>query len=167
MLLLIVRLKIKLMSPLPNIESNDYFNFFNIIKNRFEKHNQIFTINKQVVFKILYQNSEHLSADEIVLLAKENFEQSLNHSSVYRILGAFEILGIVDNIVVDDTKRFELVYFKQPHYHLYCQECNTVSEFESYEIHSLFLKHLDSINFKPTNFNVIINGVCAKCQGKK
>jgi len=66
--------------------------------------------------------------------------------------------------MLDDKKRFELVYCKQPHYHLYCQECNKVMEFESLDIHDLFIKHLKNIDFKPTNFNVIINGVCTKCQ---
>ncbi len=152
------------MCKLPTVENNEYINICNIIKKRFEQHSQIFTVNKQMVFKILYNNSEHLSVDEIVLIANKHFDLVLNNSTVYRILSAFEMLGIVDNIVVDDKKRFELVYFKQPHYHLYCQECNKVMEFESLDIHDLFLAHLKSINFKPTNFNVIINGVCTKCQ---
>jgi len=152
------------MCKLPTVENNEYVNIFNIIKKRFEKHSQIFTINKQMIFKILYNNSEHLSVDDIVLIANKHFDLVLNNSTVYRILSAFEMLGIVDNIMVDDKKRFELVYFKQPHYHLYCQECNKVMEFESLDIHDLFLAHLKSIDFKPTNFNVIINGVCQKCQ---
>jgi len=152
------------MCKLPTVENSEYINIFNIIKKRFEKHSQIFTSNKQLIFKILYNNSEHLSVEDIVLIANNNFEQVLNHSTVYRILSAFEMLGIVDNIMLDDKKRFELVYCKQPHYHLYCQECNKVMEFESLDIHDLFIKHLKKIDFKPTNFNVIINGVCTKCQ---
>ena len=152
------------MSTLPIIDKSEYLNICNIIKNRFEKHKQLFTVNKQMIFKILYDNSEHLSVDEIILIANKENKQLLNNSTVYRILSTFEMLGIVDNIIVDDKKRFELVYFKQPHYHLYCQECNKVMEFESLDIHDLFLSHLKSINFKPINFNVIINGVCQQCQ---
>jgi len=145
------------------IKTNEFKFFFDIIKKRFEKHNQVFTINKQVIFKILYENNDHLSVDEIVNFAKILFNKILNTSTVYRILSSFEILGIVDKIVVDDKKRFELIYFKQPHYHAYCQECNKVIEFENSEIHDLFLKNLKNINFKPTNFNVIINGICNDC----
>ena len=154
----------KYMCQLPNVENNDYLNIFNIIKKRFEQHSQLFTLNKQIIFRILYEYSEHLSVDDIVSIAYENFKQKLNNSTVYRILSSFEVLGIVDNIFVDDKKRFELVYFRQPHYHLYCQECNKVIEFESLDIHDLFLKELKNIQFKPTNFNVIINGVCKECQ---
>jgi len=164
MLHLSVNRKDKKMCLLPNIKNSEYLNIFSIIKNRFEQHNQLFTINKQIIFRILYEYSEHLSVDDIVNIALANFKQKLNSSTVYRIMSAFEVLGIVDNIIVDDKKRFELIYFRQPHYHLYCQECNNVIEFESLEIHNLFLKELDKIDFKPTNFNVIINGVCKKCQ---
>jgi len=151
------------MCRLPNVENSEYLTLFNIIKKRFEQHSQIFTINKQIIFKILFENSEHLSVDEIVSISNKYFKQVLNNSTVYRILSSFEVLGIVDNIVVDDKKRFELVYFKQPHYHMYCQECNQVFEFESIDIHDMFLKQLKNVGFKPTNFNVIINGICSKC----
>ena len=59
------------MSTLPIIDKSEYLNICNIIKNRFEKHKQLFTVNKQMIFKILYDNSEHLSVDEIILIAKK------------------------------------------------------------------------------------------------
>ncbi|TET87491.1 MAG: hypothetical protein E3J96_05400 [Sulfurovum sp.] len=77
---------------------------------------------------------------------------------------SFEAYGIVDSIIVDNKKRYELLYLKKPHYHLYCQECHKILEFESLDIHDMFLTHLKSLEFQPTNFNVIINGVCKKCQ---
>ena len=152
------------MSKNPENIKNEYLVLVNIIKKRFEKHNQIFTINKEIIFKILFESCEHLCVDEIVQIAQDKFKSELKESTVYRILSSFETLGIVDNIIIDDKKRFELVYFKKPHYHIYCQECNKVEEFESAEIHQAFLNHLMEIEFKPTNFNVIINGVCKKCQ---
>ena len=74
-----------------------------------------------------------------------------------------QFLYYIHNINPQDTCVYK-VDKRKPHYHLYCQECNTISEFESSEIHNLFLSSLENINFKPTNFNVIINGVCNKCQ---
>jgi len=152
------------MCKLPNIDDHEYINIFNIIKRRFEKHNLIFTINKQIIFKILYENSEHLSVENIVDISSKYFNRTLNSSTVYRILSSFESLGIIDHIFVDEVKRFELIYFKQPHYHLHCQECNKIIEFESIDIHDMFLKNLKNLGFEATNFNVIINGVCKDCQ---
>jgi len=147
------------MSKLEKLNSKDYLEFYEIIKKRVEKHNQIFTINKQEVMKVFFNSLEHLSIDEIILKTKIT-----NKSTIHRVLSSFEGLGIIEGIMIDDIKRYELVYLKQPHYHLYCQECNSISEFDSKDIHNLFLKDLENMNFKATNFNVIINGVCKTCQ---
>ena len=138
--------------------TNEYTELSDIVKKRVEKHNQIFTVNKQNILKVLFDSKGHLSIDDILILLK-----SLSKSTVTRVLTSFELLGIVEALTIDDIKRFELVYLKQPHYHLYCQECNSISELESLEIYNLFLSSLENINFKPTSFNVIINGVCSKC----
>ncbi|MEA2051083.1 MAG: transcriptional repressor [Campylobacterota bacterium] len=155
---------------------NEYIEFLKIVEKRLESHNQILTINKSIILELLFENSEHLSAEDIIELSKisnlncvENDtmnkqKNKLKVTTVYRVLNTFERFGIVDSIFVDDKKRYELSYFKQPHYHLYCQECNKISEFESLDIHDKFLSELKNQNFKPTNYNVIINGICKECQ---
>ena len=85
---------------------------------------------------------------------------------MYRILSAFETFGIVDTLIVEDRKLYELAYIKQPHYHLYCMECQKIIEFSNVEIHEKFLKELRDRKFTATGFNVIINGVCKECQKK-
>ena len=139
--------------------NNNYIDLYKIIKKRVEQHKQVFTKNKQEVFKSLFNSSDHLSVDEII-----EDTQIFNRSTINRVLTSFEGLGIIECIIIVDVKRYELVYLKQPHYHLYCQECNNISEFSNLEIHKLFLNNLENMNFKATSFNVIINGVCNKCQ---
>jgi Fe2+ or Zn2+ uptake regulation protein len=101
------------MSKTPNIEINEYLKLLNIIKQRFEKHNQLFTKDKESILRILFENSEHLSVDEIVTFADYKFNIILKESIICRILSSFETLGIVGNIIIDDKKRFELIYFKE------------------------------------------------------
>lgn len=153
----------KIMGIKPQKELQEYLEFLKIVEKRLTNHNQILTKNKQEVLKIIYENNSHLSAEDIVSISKQNIGQRLKSTTVYRSLSVFETLGIVETITVDDKKRYELSYFKQPHYHLYCQECGTISEFEDKNIHQLFLAQLNQKEFKATNFNVIINGVCNKC----
>jgi Fe2+ or Zn2+ uptake regulation protein len=152
------------MSIFPNTTKKEYLYLIDIIKKRFEKHNQVFSSNEENIFKILFECTEHLSLDEIVKNVYDIFEVDLNGSLVYKTLSSFETLGIVENIMIDEKKRYELSYFKNTHYHLYCQECNKIEEFESAQIHQSFVKHLMDVEFRATNFNVIINGVCKKCQ---
>ena len=152
------------MSKIPNTVTNEYSVLVDIIKKRFEKHNLLFTENKENIFKILFENENHLSVNEVVEIFNTKFNLVLKVSTAYRSLSSFESLGIVNHIIIDDIKRYELVYFKAPHYHLYCQECNGIEEFESKEIHQVFLNHLEEIGFQAINFNVIVNGVCKRCQ---
>ncbi|MEA3353240.1 MAG: Fur family transcriptional regulator [Campylobacterota bacterium] len=152
------------MCKVPTNKIKEYLEFLKIVEKRLESHNQNLTINKSIILELLFENSEHLCAEDIIKLSKKKENNSLKASTVYRALNTFETFGIVDSITVGDKKRYELSYFKQPHYHLYCQECNTISEFESLDIHDMFLRELKHLKFKPTNFNIIINGVCSKCQ---
>ncbi len=152
------------MCKVPTNKLNEYIDFLKIVEKRLESHNKILTINKSIVLELLFENSEHLSTDDIIQLSKKKKENSLNTTTTYRILNTFETFGIVDSILIDDKKRYELSYFKQPHYHLYCQSCHLISEFECFDIHDKFLHNLRDLSFAPTNFNVIINGVCKKCQ---
>jgi len=142
----------------------EYIEFLKIVEKRLESHNQILNINKSIILEILFENSEHLSVEDIILLSKAKESNKLSVTTVYRILNVFESLAIVDSIIVDDKKRYELSYFKQAHYHIYCQNCHKIHEFENLDIHDKFLENLKKIDFKPTNFNVIINGVCKQCQ---
>jgi len=152
------------MCKVPTNQIQEYIEFLKIVEKRLESHNQILNINKSIILEILFENSEHLSADDIILLSKAKESNKLSVTTAYRILNIFESLGIVDSIIIDDKKRYELSYFKQPHYHLYCQNCHKIHEFENLDIHDEFLTNLRKIDFKPTNFNVIINGVCKQCQ---
>ncbi len=145
-------------------EIQEYLNFLNIVDKRLASLNQILTINKTKIIEILFENSEHLSVIDIVKISNNQESNCLTTTTVYRVLSSFEAYGIVDSITVDDKKRYELLYFKKPHYHLYCQECHKIAEFESLDIHDMFLTNLKSLEFQSTNFNVIINGVCKKCQ---
>ncbi|MCK5293348.1 MAG: transcriptional repressor [Arcobacteraceae bacterium] len=146
-----------------NIE--DFLEFIELINKRLISHEQILTPNKEFILKILFDNSEHLSVNEIVNLSKTEDGKKLDTTTVYRILSNFETFNIIDSILLDDNKRrYELSYLKKPHYHLYCQYCSQIIEFESLDIHDKFLSQLNNINFQPTSFNVIINGVCKKCQ---
>lgn len=149
-----------------SIEKKEFIEFLAIVKLRLKSHNQSLTKNKQFILEILYDNLSHLSVEEIVEIAKQH-SVKLPMTTIYRTLSSFEAFGVVDTILVDDKKRYELIYFKKPHYHLYCGVCHKILEFSSIDIHNSFLEELAHMDFTPTNFNVIINGVCKECQNNK
>lgn len=153
------------MSKMPKSSTSKYLNFLNIVEKRLTSHNQILTKKKSMILEILFKSTKHLDVVDIIKLSKRDKHKniSLNITTVYRALSNFESLGIVESIVIEDKKRYELSYLKKPHYHLYCQGCHNISEFVSFDIHNSFLKELYDKEFQATYFNVIVNGLCKKC----
>lgn len=147
-------------------ELTEYVEFLKIVEKRLASHSQILTFSKSKVLEILFDSGKHLTVEEILNISRKSLNNQLKTTTIYRTLSTFESLGIVDSIIVDEKKRYEVSYFKQPHYHLYCQECNEIEEFENLEIHNMFLEQLNQREFKATGFNVIINGICKKCLHK-
>ncbi len=143
-----------------------YEEFIDIVEKRLKKHNQFLTKNKKIVLNILYNKGDYLSVEEIVACSLSSYENKLSLTTVYRILSTFEKFGVVESLSIEDKKRYELTYQKTPHYHLYCEECGKIFEFYSFDIEKLFDEKLKEMDFKPTSFNVLINGVCKDCRLK-
>lgn len=147
------------------VKTKELIELEKIVKKRLSAHGLTYTKNKSKVLEIMFHGEDHLSVEEIVTRSKI-INEKIPMTTVYRIMSEFETFGIVESITIDDTKRYEISYLKQPHYHIYCTECHEVKEFENKDIHNMFLKELDAIDFKAINFNVIISGVCAQCHQK-
>lgn len=144
-------------------EEHKFLEFINIVRLRLKSHDEILTQNRLLILEILYVNSNHLCVNEIVNYAKV-YKIKLTLNTIYKILSFLETFNIIDSIVIDNKKRYELTYLKKPHYHMYCSQCHTIEEFSNLEIHDLFLNELKKLDFQPTGFNVIINGICKKCK---
>ena len=153
------------MSNIPDNRSKEFLKLIRTVEQRLSEYNQPLTINKTKVLEVLFESDDHLSVEDIIQLSNHN-DKKLTVTTVYRILSSFEHYGIVDSITVLDRKRYELSYKKQPHYHLYCLKCGSIVEFDDIDIHDRFLKELSNVEFEPVGFNVIINGVCKKCQAQ-
>jgi len=105
------------------------------------------------------RGSEHPSAEEIYLNAKEHCPQ-IGLATVYRTLELFTNLSIVQNMVLDDgCARYE---FKRDitHYHLICLSCGKISETDGINFEPLLSV---SPGFKVTSTVVQIFGYCEKC----
>ncbi len=74
------------MCKIPTNQIQEYIDFLEIVEKRLESHNQILTINKSIILELLFENSEHLSAEDIILLSKTKESNKLSATTVYRIL---------------------------------------------------------------------------------
>jgi Fur family ferric uptake transcriptional regulator len=107
-------------------------------------------------------NSRHWSAEDIYKTLVEMGED-VGLATVYRVLTQFETAGLVIR------HRFEggLAVFElddgQHHDHLVCIKCGKVEEFVDSVIEERQLAIAEKMNFKMTDHNLYIFGVCRDC----
>ncbi len=138
--------------------------FLENFKNTVSKLGYKNSIQKDYILKILYFNNEHLSADQIVAIAKTNYKVDMGIATVYRTVKFFEELNIVNSLDVGDgVKRYEL-NLSLHHDHMICTSCNKIIEFHDDVIEEQQKKVAKNSNFILKDHIMTIYGLCSDCQ---
>ena len=121
------------------------------------------TAARRRVFKAL-QSTEPLTMRQIISRCR-----SVDRASVYRTIGLFEELGIIERLQSGWKYRIELSdSFNRHHHHATCLICgraldipaDTRLEIRLYEIAEL-------LNFQLERHQLELQGICADCQKKR
>lgn len=129
-------------------------------KKLLKKNNFFVTAPRMQMFGLL-QNQPALTTKELIRLMKHH-----DPTSVYRTLDLFEKLGIITRVQLGWHSKVELSdVFQHHHHHLTCTKCGKVSVMQEDEAIENRIKLLASAtNFKATDHQLEIRGLCAKCQ---
>ncbi len=114
---------------------------------------------------------EHLTAEEIYDLAKENFPE-IGLATIYRTLQVLVELKVIDKISFDDGyARYELGQVpgskKHHHHHAICRQCGRVFPFEEDLLDTLEQSLMDCLGFSVTDHEVKLYGYCKACRSKR
>ena len=119
------------------------------------------THQRSMIFEIVREAGGHLDACEIYQKAREK-EDRISLSTVYRALNKFKKLGLVEeqhfgqNHHHYETRQIE-------HYHMICQGCGRVIEFE-YPLADYIKSSIrQAQDFEIRTAEVNITGFCRKC----
>ncbi|GAB6099125.1 Fur family transcriptional regulator [Halanaerocella petrolearia] len=138
----------------------------NDLKELLAAKNYKLTSQRKLILQILLEHQgEHLSAEEIYQILKEE-ESGIGLATVYRTLELFCDLGIIQQLNFDeDRRRYELENEKHNHHHhLVCEECGQVIEFND-QILEEFEKNLEKKHdFNVTEHRIKFYGHCQDCQ---
>ncbi|MFK2822555.1 Fur family transcriptional regulator [Arcobacter sp. YIC-80] len=122
------------------------------------------SIQKDYILKILYFSDEHLSAEQIVNIAKSLYKIDMGIATVYRTVKFFESMNIVKSLDIGDgTKRYEL-NISIHHDHMICTNCNKIIEFTDELIEEQQELVAKKNNFKLKDHIMTIYGICEDCQ---
>ncbi|MDE2282783.1 MAG: transcriptional repressor [Actinomycetales bacterium] len=120
------------------------------------------TVAKRAVARVLVEQSDHLSAEEVTKAA-QRYAADLSPSTVYRILEEMERLDLVVHAHVGHAAT---VYHLAGavHGHLVCTNCGVTIEIPSRHFDALSADLLKSYDFRLDRHHVAIAGLCARCR---
>jgi len=118
------------------------------------------TKQREIILDIVNDSNEHLNAYSIYEKAKEKLP-NISLGTVYRNLNLLTESGQMKKIVVDNEfDRYDKV---NEHAHFWCNICEKI--YDVYEFHE---NQIDKINgHLVMNYEIILKGICKKCQEKE
>jgi Fe2+ or Zn2+ uptake regulation protein len=119
---------------------------------------------RERILEILKETKSHPTADWIYMRLKEEIPD-LSLGTVYRNLKVLMEQGHIQKLPFGSTfDRFEAKI--APHYHLVCEKCGLVEDFEMPQYSSINSQAEKMSAFKISRHRIDFFGLCEKCQDK-
>jgi Fur family transcriptional regulator, peroxide stress response regulator len=114
------------------------------------------------ILQIVKETNTHPTADWVYRNLKKEIP-GLSLGTVYRNLNVLLEQGLIQKLPFDNTfDRFEGNV--APHYHLICEKCNTVEDFEMTVSININKQVEQKSSFKINRHRTDFFGICKKCQ---
>src|SRR5579871_837776 len=124
------------------------------------------TRQRQILLDLIDKTGEHLDAERLYLLAKEQ-DPKINRVTVYRTLKLLKQGGLVDELDLmhygGDQHYYE-TRMKQEHAHVICLRCGKVEEFFGEPLQRLRRQIESHFGFHILLARTEVGGYCSHCQ---
>ena len=119
------------------------------------------------VLRTIFARESHFAIEDIVLALRRR-GHSVSRATIYRTLSLLSEGGLIREAVRGNGFiHYEHVHEAEHHDHLFCMDCGGVVEFVSTEIERLQDEVCRAHGFTPLSHTHQINGLCARCHGKR
>jgi Fur family ferric uptake transcriptional regulator len=138
------------------------------VKNTFHqylsKHGLKVTRQREIILDEFLSSPSHLSAEELYLRLRRN-HPNIGYATVYRTMKLLAESGIAcERHFGDRQTRYEPNISEDHHYHLICNSCGKIIEFEDPQIEALLLQTAGAHNFTLAHQRLELYGLCPACQ---
>ncbi|MEG0285099.1 MULTISPECIES: Fur family transcriptional regulator [Vagococcus] len=137
------------------------------IKKKLQEASYKLTPQRETTVLVLLENEkDHLSAEEIYMLAKLKSPE-IGLATVYRTLEMLTELKVLDKIsFTDGLARYDMRKegAKHFHHHLLCLECGDIEEIEDDLLLEVEKVVEERFKFQVSDHRLTFHGVCQKCQ---
>ena len=122
------------------------------------------TAQRLALAGIIFSTHKHLSADEILALARQRGAR-MGRVTVYRTLRTMVEAGLVEERTFDRNRLlYEHTVGHRHHDHMLCVECRRIVEFVNPKIETEQEKVAKSHGFELVHHSHVLFGICAGCR---
>lgn len=116
------------------------------------------------IFKILENNLEHPSAEDIFAKIKKTYP-TISFTTVYKTLDILERMGEILKITIDDERK-HYDPNTETHHHIICTECNKISDVDADSVSPQLSDEILE-EFTPVRYHVSFYGTCKNCLSRQ
>lgn len=130
------------------------------------KHHLKVTRQRQIILDAFLSSPSHLSAEELYIRLRKK-HPNIGYATVYRTMKLLAESGIAaERHFGDRQTRYEANSGEDHHYHLICEQCGNIVEFEDLQIDALLQTAAAAHNYTLSHRRLEIYGLCPECQNK-
>jgi Fur family peroxide stress response transcriptional regulator len=127
------------------------------------RHHLAGTHQRQVIYQTLMTLDEHPSPEKVYEKVRRRIP-AISLATVYKNLRIFLENGIVREVSLHHGS-LRVETRQQPHHHLVCMKCRSITDLEEDALTPVRLRHKLPRGFRVERFAVDILGLCERCAG--
>jgi Fur family transcriptional regulator, peroxide stress response regulator len=121
------------------------------------------TPQRVAVLKILIDNDEHLSAEDIYARVQTDYPM-MGLATIYKTISMLKEMGEITELNIDNSSaRFDGSR-KPPHPHFVCSQCNTIIDLDENLLADIPKNVSQQTGYQITNYRLDFFGLCPNCQ---
>ncbi len=145
----------------------DYDRFMDKFRMLMKEFGMKNTTQREYIIKTLFLSKKHLDADEITQIIKNEYKSSISRASLYNTLTFLEEIKVVDGLTIEGkTSKVYEINLRVHHDHIICIKCGDITEFHDEKIEELQREVMKKYKFVLQHHNMMLYGICQKCQNK-
>lgn len=134
-----------------------------VLRAQLRERDYPFTHQREAIAQVLFESTNHLSADDIAERLRERGEH-VGKATIYRTLNLLVEVGLASEHDFDEGfKRYEMRAGVSHHDHLICSACGSVTEFHRPALQTLQDEVTRTFGFEALGRQLKIYGLCADC----
>ena len=121
------------------------------------------TPQRELIFRSFFEMGKHVSVEELYEKVHQQ-DRSIGYSTVWRNLKVICKVGLAEEVNLGDgITRYDRVT-REPHGHLFCQNCKKLIEFDMNRVLPYLVETSDEMKFRADSYKIEVTGLCEDCQ---